>query len=165
MDIDLGPLSILICWQSMVLALAIAILTHGVKTIIDIKMGGSENRQDVIWVNRVVLPGTPLLIGVLLTMLVPLHPEALISYLKDHSYVGMRELTILAVYGLVLGQFSDYVWHRFSGVMNDYKDRIMSPATSTVPPPVTDPLPTPMQVTVSVTQPAPSGTPPGPSNT
>lgn len=120
---DLGPLSVFLCWQSIVLALSIAILTNGAKRVIDWKSGGSAERKKKPFINRVLLPGIPIAIGVLVGCLVPLHPEALTQYLTDHAYVGFKKYAILASYGLVIGQFSDYVWHRYSGLKNDVAKR------------------------------------------
>jgi len=124
MDIDLGPLNVLICWQTILLSLTVATATHGVKRVIDHTIeGGKVARQQKIFVNRIVLPGTPILLGALLAIFVPMHPEALLTYIADHQLTGFKYYAIMAAYGSCLGQFSDYIWHRFSGIMDDVKKR------------------------------------------
>lgn len=124
MDLDLGPLSVLICWQSLLLALCVATGTHGVKSAIDYAIeGGKEARRQKIFVNRIVLPATPIVLGAAVAVLVPLHPEALLQYITDHGLGGGKKLAIMIAYGSCLGQFSDYVWHRFSGITDDVKKK------------------------------------------
>lgn len=119
----LGPLSVLYSWQSLLLALGVASLTHVVKGAIDLKLGGKEERAKRMWANRVVLPLTPIILGAVGGAVVPLHPEALTEYLTSHSIVGFKQYVALAAYGGAVGQFSDYVWHRFSGISDDMAKR------------------------------------------
>lgn len=124
MDIELGPLSILIGWQSFLLSLVIATATHGVKRVIDFFIeGGKAARRQKIFINRIALPATPIVIGSLVAIFVPIHPEALLEYITSHNLTGSKYYIIMAAYGSCLGQFSDYVWHRFSGVLDDVKMR------------------------------------------
>lgn len=133
MDLDLGPLNVLICWQSLLLCLCVATATHGVKTLIDYCInGGKEARRRKIFINRIVLPATPIIIGSLVAVLVPLHPEALLTYITEHALVGSKKIAIMIAYGSCLGQFSDYVWHRFSGIKDDVtkKDAVAKDETA-----------------------------------
>jgi hypothetical protein len=124
MDLDLGPLGVLICWQSLLLSFCVATATHGVKTVLDFNIkGGKEERRKKVFINRIVLPATPIVLGSLVAVFVPLHPEALLTYFTDHAIVGGKQIAILIAYGSCLGQFSDYVWHRFSGLTADVKKK------------------------------------------
>jgi hypothetical protein len=135
MDLDLGPLSVLICWQSLVLALGVSTGTHGVKSALDFSIkGGKEARKNKLFVHRIVLPATPILLGILVAIFVPLHPEALLKYFTEHKITGMKEISILCAYGAFLGQFSDFVWHRFSSLT------AKKPAGPPPPPPPPAPL-------------------------
>jgi hypothetical protein len=113
---DLGPLGILISWQSLVLAIGIATFTHGVKAGIDYKVGGAAKRKDKAWINKLLLPAIPIFAGALAAVFIPLHPDALMAYIKDNAITGGKAISIFVAYGVCLGQFSDYVWHRFSTV-------------------------------------------------
>lgn len=124
MDLDLGPLGVLICWQSLLLAFLVATLTHGVKSALDYNIkGGKEERQKKIFINRIVLPATPIILGSIVAVVVPLHPEALLQYITDHGIAGGKKWAIMVAYGACLGQFSDYVWHRYSGLTGDVKKK------------------------------------------
>ena len=123
MDELLGPLAVLYSWQSILLALGVAALTHVVKNALDLKLGGKDERAKLLWAHRVVLPLTPILLGAVGAAVVPLHPEALTDYLSAHAVGGARYYVALAAYGGAVGQFSDYVWHRYSGLRDDLKTR------------------------------------------
>jgi hypothetical protein len=146
MDLDLGPLSVLICWQSLVLALSVSTGTHGVKSALDFSItGGKEARKKKVFIHRIVLPATPILLGILVAVFVPLHPEALLKYFTEHSLSGVKKFAILCAYGAFLGQFSDFVWHRFSSLTEAVKkkgaEKPVEKAAEPAPP--TDPDPTP----------------------
>lgn len=123
-DLDLGPIAVLVCWQSVVLAVAVASLTHVFKRAIDYRFGSPEIRRKHIWVQRLLLPSIPLMLGVLVSVSVPLHPDALMTYMASHEFVGLRKWAILAIYGLVVGQFSDYVWSRYTGLKSVAKKKL-----------------------------------------
>jgi hypothetical protein len=121
MEDALGPLAILYCWQSCVLALGVTTGTHGVKHLIDYLLGGKEERKKRLFFNSIVLPATPIILGAGLAVLVPLWPEALIEYLKAHSIEGWKAKMAYAGYGAAVGQFADYVWHRYSSLIDGVK--------------------------------------------
>lgn len=121
---DLGPLSVLICWQSLLLSFVVATITHGVKSALDYSIeGGKEERKKMLFANRIVLPATPIAIGAIIAVFVPLHPDTLLQYIAEHKVIGGNRIGILMAYGSCLGQFSDYVWHRFSGITSDVKKK------------------------------------------
>lgn len=140
---DLGPLEVLYCWQSILLAIGVATATHGVKALLDVLVGGKEMRKKRIVINRLVLPATPIVLGAAGAVIVPLHPEALIAYIQLHSLVGMKAVLVNAGYGAAVGQFADYVWHRFSGFKADMSQKKAETAAfkaaGVVPPPPNGP--------------------------
>jgi len=116
---DLGPLEVLYCWQSCLLAVGVASSTHGVKALLDVLVGGKAARKKRIVINRLVLPATPIVLGAVGAVVVPLHPEALIAYASLHGLVGVKLMLVNAGYGAAVGQFADYMWHRISGIQAD----------------------------------------------
>lgn len=160
----LGPLAVLYSWQSILLAFGVASLTHAVKGALDLKLGGKEERQRRLWANRVVLPLTPIGLGAVGGALIPLHPEALREYLSTHAVVGWKYYLALAAYGGAVGQFSDYVWHRYSGLRDDVKKRrkgSQSPPTR-LPDGFTAPAPDPEAPAEVAEAPAPAPEAPEP---
>ena len=127
---SLGPLDVLYCWQSVLLAVGVSALTHVVKGGIDVGLGGKAERRRAMWANRVVLPLTPIVLGALGAVLVPLLPPVLVQYLTDQRIHGAQYWMSLAAYGGAVGQFSDYVWHRFSGVFDNVKTKNENAAAS-----------------------------------
>lgn len=150
LGLDLGPLSILYCWQSCLLAVGVSSVTHGVKRILDVLVGGKEARQKKLIVNRIVLPATPILLGALGAMVVPIHPDALTAYITARGLSTFESLLCLAAYGGAVGQFADYFWHRISGITGDVaakkaaKKAAGGPAGAPeAPAPAQDPSPAP----------------------
>jgi hypothetical protein len=153
METDLGPLAVLYCWQSAILAIGITTGTHGVKALIDFKLGGKAARRTSLFFNSLVLPATPIVLGAFGAMLIPIWPEALTEYLKAQSIQGWHAKLALACYGGAVGQFADYVWHRYSSVLDGVKARSAAkaeeaavaadfpPASATPPAPPTPPTP------------------------
>jgi hypothetical protein len=139
MDDVLGPLAILYCWQSCVLAFGVTTGTHGVKALIDFLLGGKEERRKRLFFNSIVLPATPIILGALLAIIIPLWPETLIEYLKAHSLSGWKAKMAYAGYGAAVGQFADYVWCRYSSIIDGVKAKNAAaaeaaPAAVTAPP-------------------------------
>jgi len=124
---ELGPLQILYSWQSVLLAVVITSITHGVKASIDVYMGGTDLRKQKRWMRKLVLPAIPLSVGAVLGMLVPLKPDVLMEYVATHH---VSPYLIGATYGIAIGQFADYLYTRF---MN--KAPTPPPVNSVPPPP------------------------------
>lgn len=166
----LGPLAVLYSWQSLLLAFGVASLTHVIKGALDVKLGGKEERQKRLWANRVVLPLTPIALGAVGGAVVPLHPEALMEYLTAHAVVGPQYYLALMAYGGAVGQFSDYVWHRYSGLRDDVKKRKKAnqgPPKALpdgfVPPGIVVPADAPADAPAVEPSPAPSSVPAAPA--
>lgn len=106
---DLGPLSMFLSWQTLVLAMIIATVTSGAKTLIDVIMGGSDKRKKNKVLTELVLPAIPALLGVLFGALLPLHPDPLIAYVREHEH---SMYLVGASYGFVVSLFSDWLYQR-----------------------------------------------------
>lgn len=155
---DLGPLSVLYCWQSCVLAFLITTGTHGIKAFIDYRVGGKETRQQSLLINSIILPATPIVLGGLLGGLIPLWPEILTEYLKAHAVEGWHAKLAFAAYGAAVGQFADYVWNRYSSVVDGVKAKAL--ATAAASNAVTPPMGTPVApAVVPAADPAPAPAP------
>lgn len=124
MNFDLGPLGVLYSWQSCVVAFLITTFTHGIKALIDYKMGGKESRQESLFLNSILLPATPILLGALIGSVLPLRPEALMNYMIEHNIQGWSAHLVFAGYGMAVGQFSTYVWDRYSSLITGVKLRV-----------------------------------------
>jgi len=107
---ELGPLEILYSWQSVLLAIMITTLTHGVKALIDVKFGGTAARRRSKSMGKLVLPAIPLVLGAVLGILIPLRPDVLMAYIAQHN---VNSWAIGACYGIAVGQFADYIYQRF----------------------------------------------------
>jgi hypothetical protein len=143
MDEILGPLAVLYCWQSMLLAFGVAAITNVLKNALDLRLGGREARTRKLFAHRVIMPLMPIVLGAGGAALIPIHPEALTDYLTAHNVVGVRFYLSLAAYGGAVGQFSDYVWHRYSGIRDDVKKKkeVTDASTAADPRPVVEPKP------------------------
>lgn len=132
---ELGPLAVFYGWQSVVLAILVSMLTAGVKRGLDAAMGGAEKRKASLPVSQLLLPATPIIIGALVAVLVPVHPEVLTDYVAAKAFTGFKAYAVLAAYGACVGQFSDYLWSRYSGFIGAAKPAGdgEKPATSEAP--------------------------------
>lgn len=113
---DLGPLEVLYCWQSALLAVGVATTTQGVKNALDVFVGGKQVRKKKLIITKLILPATPVLLGALGAVFIPLHPEALTAYMAARELTGLKASIALAAYGGAVGQFSDYLYARLSGL-------------------------------------------------
>lgn len=101
----------------------IYMLTQGIKTIVDVAMGkddkGVPKRRKNVWLNRVVFPAIPPVLGLALAF-VPLRPTFLIEYVAEH-FTGFDEYLAYMAYGAVVGQFSDYGYTKVKSFIEDFK--------------------------------------------
>lgn len=118
MELSTGPLEVLLCWQTIVFAFVVVAATHGVKAVIDaIRESKAPGTPRGIILQRVVLPAVPLVVGALLAPVLPMYPDVLHDYIATHAFTGFNKVAVLAAYGLCVGQFSAYLWDRYSGLM------------------------------------------------
>ena len=119
---DLGPLNVLICWQSILLAIVTALISHAIKTVIDISIGykagttdeskaktGRAIRKDNPYLTRLVIPAIPLIVGAILSIIIPMKPDFLVKYTTGvkHSW------SIIICYGAMCGVMADYFYQHF----------------------------------------------------
>ena len=142
----MNPLDLLYSWHGILIACAVIGITQFVKTVFDIVWGkvddtptptmidakkvGEVRRKRNIIINRIILPATPIVAGAILSILIPVHPEILITYINEHVSQGWQHYTIYAGWGAAVGQFSDYTFSKVKAVFGDVKKA----RESTVPP-------------------------------
>jgi hypothetical protein len=106
---ELGPLSMLLSWQTLVLAMIIATTTSGLKTVVDVAAGGTEARRKNVVLTELVIPAIPGILGIGFGAFLPFHPDPLIAYIQEHEH-SMR--LVGASYGFVVSIFSDWLYQR-----------------------------------------------------
>jgi hypothetical protein len=107
----MGPLELLYGWQALLCAFAANGVTQFVKTVLDLVIGKDE-RRSIRWLNRLMLPATPIILGAIYAMLVPWLPEPMTEYLAAHNIQGVSELIGRAAWGAACGQFAAFLFDR-----------------------------------------------------
>ena len=100
----MGPLEMMYGWQALLCATAAVGVTSLVKTLLNLTMG-VEKRKTNKWVSQLVLPTTPILVGAIYAMVIPLRPEVLMEYVAEHANDGWM-YPAFAGWGAACGQFS-----------------------------------------------------------
>lgn len=134
-----NPVEILYSWQALLVAITAAGLTQLIKTIYDIVHGqivakkaaekpagklskvGKAKRQANPWLNRIVFPIIPIVLGALIGALVPLRPEVLVEYVEGHVD-GFWQYPVYAMWGAACGQFADYVFSKAKAMVRAFVD-------------------------------------------
>jgi len=106
----MGPLAMMYGWQALLCAAAAYGLTRLLKTVLDLSVS-KDRRKASRWLNRVVLPATPVLFGAIWAAIVPLRPEALIEYADAHVS-GAWVYLAWAAWGGACGQFSTMLYQK-----------------------------------------------------
>lgn len=107
------PLDILYSWQSLFLAMVVAVMTQVVKTLledlIERRSGGSgrEKRKASIF-NTTLFPLVPLILGGILGRFFPMRPEYLVRYVTENH----ASTLVYVLWGVSIGQLSDYLYQR-----------------------------------------------------
>lgn len=78
---------------------------------------GKETRKSNIWLNRVVLPSIPIVIGALIGAFIPLRPEVLIEYVQAHVDGWFTQSFVYSIWGAACGQFADYTFSKAKSLM------------------------------------------------
>jgi hypothetical protein len=129
----MNPLELLYSWQALLIAIAATGITQLVKTVIDIAWGrkdvespstvkdakraGEILRKRNLIINRLVLPMTPIWTGALMAALIPIRPEAIITYITEQNIEGAGRLLVFAAWGAACGQFADYGFNKVKAVL------------------------------------------------
>jgi len=128
----LGPLSILVELPTYVAAVVIYVVTHAIKVAIDLAHGSTAKRKLNPWMSQLLLPTVPLVLGFLYGAFVPFRPSALEEYVAAHE--GASTLIVGGVFGIVVGQFSDYIYTRISKGIRGFKGAAERKRQSLAPP-------------------------------
>jgi len=116
----LGPFAALLALPSMVMAVVIYVATQALKTAIDIQAGGTDARKLNPYLSRIVLPMTPLVLGFLYGAFVPFRADVINEYVSSHD--GSSMVLVGGMFGVVVGQFSDYIYGKMTKGMKGFKD-------------------------------------------
>lgn len=106
------------------LGVVIYMATQLVKTVVDLALGkdddGVPRRKGIPWLNRVVFPGVPVVLGILLGAFVPLRPAFLIDFVNEYI-TGFSSTVVYGAYGAIVGQFCDYIYTKAKKALQDFK--------------------------------------------
>lgn len=116
----MGPLEMLYGWEAMLCAIACIGISQLVKTILEVTV----DKPWPIWVKRLVLPMTPILVGALYAMAVPFLPPPILEWFAENGDIPLwRELLGAAAWGAACGQFANYLYDRVKKLMVDVRER------------------------------------------
>lgn len=101
----MGPLELLYGWQALLCASACIGLTKLIKAIIDLSLS-KEKRRANPWLNALVLPMVPVVLGAIYAVAIPLRPEVLLAYTKSQELEGFLLYLAYAGWGAACGQFA-----------------------------------------------------------
>lgn len=113
-----NPIEIFYCWQALVVALMVYMLTQLVKVALPLIITPKTEKGKTI-LKRVVMPSIPPLLGFLGSALLPLHPEVLIAYVSANIHNWAEEALIYGAWGAAVGQFADYIYSKVSKFLGD----------------------------------------------
>lgn len=119
-DLGFGPVEVFISLPAIVAAIVVAVATTGAKAVIDVACGGTAKRKLNPWLSKVVMPAVPLVLGALYGAFVPFRPEYLAEYVASHPESPI--MVVGAAYGVVVGQFSDYIYTRITKLMKAFAE-------------------------------------------
>lgn len=132
----LGPLAALLALPTLIMAVVVYVATQGIKTAIDIKMGGTAKRKLNPYLSRVVLPTVPLVLGFLYGAFVPFRPAAITEYVSGHP--GSSMVLVGGMFGVVVGQFADYIYGKITKGMQGFAEHKRRSITPPAPEPEGD---------------------------
>lgn len=99
------------------LPVAAARLVEPVKRVADTQKQGRKRRKEMPWLDRFVLPGVPLALGVVVACLIPIRPDALNTYVEAKHLVGAAAYSVYGAWGASVGQFADYLFSKAKRAM------------------------------------------------
>jgi hypothetical protein len=126
-----NPLELLYSWQAMLVAIAATGITQLVKTILDVLYGrgsspanlvesakaGAATRKRTLLINRFVLPMTPIVVGAVMAMVVPVRPDPVLAYVATHGITGVGKFMVYAAWGAACGQFASHLFDKIKGLL------------------------------------------------
>jgi hypothetical protein len=151
----MNPIEIIYSWQALLVACAATGLTQLTKVIIDIGRGHRhavptptvrdmakvgkelrESREELFnrVLNRLILPGLPIVYGTACACIVPARPEVIIEYAATHEIAGAGLYLLFAAWGAACGQFADYLFSKAKGAMEVFARSGGSSSSSSKPP-------------------------------
>lgn len=83
---------------------------------------GKETRKGNLWLNRVIFPMVPIVIGSLIGAILPLRPEVLVEYVGAHVSGFVMQHLVYATWGAACGQFADYTFTKAKAIMKAMTD-------------------------------------------
>lgn len=123
-----NPLDLLYSWQGIMVAIAATGVTQLLKTVLDIVWGqvdpkstptvkdaarwGATMRRRSLIVNRLVLPMFPILVGFIMALIIPIHPDVLIQYVDTNHIEGFGRHMVFGAWGAACGQFASYTFDK-----------------------------------------------------
>lgn len=113
-----NPIEIFYCWQALVVALMVYMLTQLVKVALPLIVTPKTEKGKTI-LKRVVMPSIPPLLGFLGSALLPLHPEVLMAYVSTNIHNWAEGALIYGAWGAAVGQFADYIYSKVSKFLGD----------------------------------------------
>lgn len=113
-----NPIEIFYCWQALVVALMVYMLTQLVKTILPIVYNPKTEKGKTL-LKRAIMPSIPPILGFLGSALLPLHPEVLNAYVDANVHVWVEKALIFGAWGAAVGQFADYIYSKISKFLKD----------------------------------------------
>lgn len=113
----MNPLEVAYCWQSILLAVFVYMTMHLVKALVfkDVEAMEPKKRYRV---KRILLPALSPVVGALAAIVVPMRPDIIVAYVRDH-HLGAGGYLVYAMWGGMVGQFSDYAYSKISKLLRD----------------------------------------------
>lgn len=130
----MGPLEVAYSIPAVILAAMVVGLTQLTKTLLDLWFGirtpnlvpgtalaaGKADRQDRVFLNRLILPAIPVLWGVLLAVAIPFRPEAVTEFVTAQVPQKWATYVIFGMWGATVGQFADYIYTRLKELIREF---------------------------------------------
>ena len=115
-----NPLEIFYCWQAVVTALMVYMLTQALKSYLPYVYTPKTVKGKTLY-KRFILVSIPPILGFIGSALIPMHPEVLIAYVAEHANNTFDKIMIYGGWGAAVGQFADYLYSKIKSFISDYK--------------------------------------------
>lgn len=112
---ELGPLEIIYCWQSLLMSSLIWASTGSLKSLLTIVAGVDRMKRQIV--KHVAMPLAPITIGAVMAMVFPFRPEQLDKWADIELANGDNPIFIYIFYGACVGQFADYLHQKLNNVL------------------------------------------------